>query len=118
MRLTGLTQYAKGLAHHNLIEAVALHSRLESIKWRLWHGNAHEALTRARELAEDVATLTSGYPGLTLLVKATAGLARPPSLSPPSTPWSADGLPRSSKCNGRGWVPIGSCGPKPSTALG
>jgi hypothetical protein len=75
MRLTGLTQYAKGLAHHNPIEAVALHSRLESIKWRLWHGNAHEALTRAREVAEDVAALTSGYPGLTRLVKAAAGLA-------------------------------------------
>jgi hypothetical protein len=75
MRLTGLTQYAKGLAHHNPIEAVALHSRLEGIKWRLWHGNADEALTRARKLAEDVADLDSSYPGLKRLVKATAGLA-------------------------------------------
>src|SRR5688572_984899 len=75
MRLTGLDQYAKGLAHHSPIEAVALKHRLERIKWRLWHGDADEALTRARTLAEDVGTLASGYPGLTRLIKATAGLA-------------------------------------------
>jgi hypothetical protein len=75
MRLTGLGQYAKGLAHYNPIEATALQDRLERIKWRLWHGDAGEALSRARALAEDVATLASGYPGLARLVKATAGLA-------------------------------------------
>jgi hypothetical protein len=74
MRLTGLTQYAKGLAHHSPIEAVALQHRLERIQWRLWHGDADEALTRARELTGDVAALASGYPGLARLVKATAGL--------------------------------------------
>jgi hypothetical protein len=52
-----------------------LQDRLERIKWRLWHGDADEALTRVRELAEDVAALDSGYPGLARLVKATAGLA-------------------------------------------
>jgi hypothetical protein len=36
MRLTGLGQYAKGLAHHNPIEAAALQDRLERIQWRLW----------------------------------------------------------------------------------
>jgi hypothetical protein len=53
MRLTGLGQYAKGLAHHNPIEATALQHRLERIQWRLWHGDAGEALSRARELAGD-----------------------------------------------------------------
>ena len=75
MRLTGLGQYAKGLAHDNPLEATALQDRLEWIQWRLWHGDAGEALNRARELAEDVAALASGYPGLARLVKATAGLA-------------------------------------------
>jgi hypothetical protein len=75
MRLTGLGQYAKGLAHYNPLEATALQDRLERIKWRLWHGDAGEALSRARELARDVAALTSGYPGLARLIKATAGLA-------------------------------------------
>ena len=74
MRLTGLTQYAKGLAHHSPIEAVALQHRLERIKWRLWHGDAVEALTRVEQLAADVAALGSGYPGLTRLIKAVAEL--------------------------------------------
>jgi hypothetical protein len=75
MRLTGLGNYTKGLAHHNPIEATALESRLERIKWRLWHGDAGEALTRAEQLAADVAALDSGYPKLKRLVKATADLA-------------------------------------------
>jgi hypothetical protein len=75
MRLTGLGQYARGLAHHTPIEALALRHRLERIQWRLWHGDGDEALTRAQTLAADVAALTSGYPGLKRLVKATAGLA-------------------------------------------
>jgi hypothetical protein len=75
MRLTKLGQYAKGLAHYNPLEATALQDRLERIQWRLWHGDADEALRRARELAGDVAALTGSYPGLTRLVRATAGLA-------------------------------------------
>ena len=75
MRLTGLDQYLKGLAHHNPVEALALRHRLERIKWRLWHGDGDEALTRAQALAADVAALNSSYPGLKRLVKATAGLA-------------------------------------------
>ena len=132
MRMTVLGQYAKGLAHHNPLEATALQDRLERIKWRLWHGDAGEALNRARELAEDVAALASGYPGLTRLVKATAGLvtyiennaaaiadyasagtmarsSRPPSPNPPSTSSSAGALPRSSRCSGRRKVPTSSC---------
>ncbi len=75
VRMTVLGQYAKGLAHHNPLEATALQDRLERIQWRLWHGDAGEALNRARELAEDVAALSSGYTGVARLVKATAGLA-------------------------------------------
>jgi hypothetical protein len=75
MRLTGLGQYVRGLAHHNPIEATALQDRLERIKWRLWHGDAGEASSRTRALAEDVAAVASGYTGLARLVKATAGLA-------------------------------------------
>jgi hypothetical protein len=75
MRLTGLGQYVKGLAHHNPVEATALQDRLERIKWRLWHGDADEALIRAEQMATDVAALDSGYPKLKRLVKATADLA-------------------------------------------
>jgi hypothetical protein len=75
MRLTGLGQYARGLAHYNPLEATALQDRLERIKWRLWHGDADEALARTRILAEDLAAVFSPYPGLTRLIKATARLA-------------------------------------------
>src|SRR4051794_30890365 len=75
MRLTVLSQYTKGLAHHSPVEALALHSRLDRIKWRLWHGDADVALSRARELAADVAILNSDYPGLQRFAKAAAGLA-------------------------------------------
>ena len=75
MRLTGMDQYVKGLAHHNPVEALALEHRLERIKWRLWHGDGDEALIRARALTVDVTTLNTAYPGLKRLIKATAGLA-------------------------------------------
>jgi hypothetical protein len=74
MRLTALSQYTKGLAHHSPVEALALQSRLDRIKWRLWHGDTDVALSRARELAADVAILTSDYPGLQRFAKAAAGL--------------------------------------------
>jgi hypothetical protein len=61
MRLTVLDQCAKGLTHHSPIEATALQHRLERIKWRLWYGDAGEALSRARDLANDVAALNSPY---------------------------------------------------------
>ena len=75
MRLTGLGQYAKGLTHHNPVEAVAVQYRLERIQWRLWHGDGDEALIRAQALAADVAALNTAYPGLKRLIKAAAGLA-------------------------------------------
>jgi len=75
MRLTGLEQHAKGLAHHNPVEALALQHRLERIKWRLWHGDGEEVLARAQGLAADVAALNTAYPRLKRLVKAVAGLA-------------------------------------------
>src|SRR5690349_6725112 len=74
LRMTGLGQYAKGLAHDNPLEAAALQDRLERIQWRLWHGDADEALSRARELADDVAALASPYSGLTRLARAATGL--------------------------------------------
>jgi len=75
MRLTGLEQHAKGLAHHNPVEALALQHRLERIQWRLWHGDGEEVLARAQGLAADVAALNTAYPRLKRLVKAVAGLA-------------------------------------------
>jgi hypothetical protein len=75
MRLTGLDQYIKGLAHHNPIEALALRHRLERIKWRLWHCD-EEAVIRAQALAADAAVLNTALSRtLKRLIKAAAGLA-------------------------------------------
>jgi hypothetical protein len=75
LRLTGLDQYAQGLGHHDPGEAAALQGRLARIKWRLWHGDAGEALARAHKLAADVAALDSTYPSLPRFAKAATGLA-------------------------------------------
>ena len=64
MRLTVLSQYAKGLAHHDPGEAADLRDRLERIKWKLWHGDGREALARIEDLADDVDGLESDYPNL------------------------------------------------------
>lgn len=142
MRLTVLGQYTRGLAHHNPVETAALESRLERIKWRLWHGDAGEALTQAEQFTADVAALDSSYPKLKRLVNATADLATYiannaaalPDYSErwfngeristafaesPSTSWSADASPRNSRCSGpnRQDTPIASsrCPPPPTT---
>jgi hypothetical protein len=75
MRLTGIDQYVKGLAHHNPVDALALEHQLERIKWRLSHGDGEEALIRAQALAADVAALYTAYPRPKRLIKAAAGLA-------------------------------------------
>ncbi|MBF5094963.1 hypothetical protein F1643_11135 [Azospirillum sp. INR13] len=75
MPLTVLGQYAKGLAHHNAEEAEAIQTRLERIKWRLWHGDAREALTRIEDLAEVLAEMESSYPNLARFAKATTEFA-------------------------------------------
>lgn len=75
MPLTVLGQYAKGLAHHNAAEAEDIQAALERIKWRLWHGDAREALTRIEDLANDLEVLESGYPNLARFAKATAEFA-------------------------------------------
>ena len=75
MPLTVLGQYAKGLAHHNAEEAGEIQTRLERLKWRLWHGDAREALIRIEDLVEDLEVLESDYPNLGRFTKATAEFA-------------------------------------------
>jgi hypothetical protein len=75
MPLTVLGQYAKGLAHHDAAEAEEMQDRLERIKWKLWHGDAREALRRIEDLAEDLDALESDYPNLARFAKAAAEFA-------------------------------------------
>jgi hypothetical protein len=75
MPLTVLSQYAKGLAHHNAEDAQEMRTRLERIKWRLWHGDAREALRRVEDLTDDLDALESDYPNLARFAKAASEFA-------------------------------------------
>jgi hypothetical protein len=46
MRLTVLNQFAKGMCHIDPDAGAELLKKLDSAKWRLWHGNAEQALER------------------------------------------------------------------------
>jgi hypothetical protein len=64
MRLTGLEQYARGVAHPDEAEGARLRRTLERIKWWLWHGNQHRACQHADDLRDDVDALELDYPHL------------------------------------------------------
>jgi hypothetical protein len=44
MKLTVLNQFAKGMCHTDPDAGAELLKKLDSAKWRLWHGNAEQAL--------------------------------------------------------------------------
>src|SRR3954451_12286188 len=64
MRLTVLSQYARGVAHHDKAEGARLLASLDSIKWLLWHGNQHRAGEEVAFFEDDVDGLTMDYPNL------------------------------------------------------
>jgi hypothetical protein len=64
MRLTVLSQYARGVAHHDEAEGPRLLTSLERIKWLLWHGNQHRAGEEIAFLEGDVDGLEVDYPNL------------------------------------------------------
>jgi len=64
MRLTVLSQYARGVAHHDKAEGARLLASIESIKWLLWHGNQYRASEEIAFLEDDVDGLAMDYPHL------------------------------------------------------
>jgi hypothetical protein len=64
MRLTVLSQYARGVAHHEEDEGARLLASLNSIKWLLWHGNQHRAGEEIACFEDDVDALEVSYPNL------------------------------------------------------
>ena len=59
MRLTVLSQYARGVAHHDEAKGARLLASVESIKWLLWHGNQCRA-------GEEIAFLENDVDGLAM----------------------------------------------------
>jgi len=64
MRLTVLSQYARGVSHYDPAEGARLLSALDSIKWLLWHGNQYRAGEEIAFLEGDVDRLELEYPHL------------------------------------------------------
>ena len=64
MRLIVLSQYARGIAHHDEAEGARLLASLDSIKWLLWHDNQYRAGEEIAFFKDDVDGLEVSYPNL------------------------------------------------------
>jgi hypothetical protein len=62
MRITVLSQFIRGVAHHDETKSANLLKSLERIKWLLWHGSQQRALTVIEDFEEDIGQLDVGYP--------------------------------------------------------
>ena len=64
MRLTVLSQYTRGVAHHDEAEGVRHLASLDSIKWLLCHGNQHRAGEEIAFFEDAVDGQEVSYPNL------------------------------------------------------
>ena len=71
MRLTVLSQYAKGVAQQDRPEGSRLLAQIERIKWLLWHGNLHRASMVIEDFEAGVDALAVDYPNLRRFAKTT-----------------------------------------------
>jgi hypothetical protein len=70
MRLTVLSQYARGVAHHDEPAGTKLLADLERIKWLLRHGNQHRAGQTISFFLDDLDGLDVDYPNLSKFARA------------------------------------------------
>ncbi len=71
MRITVLSQYARGVALHDDATGKSLLTELERIKWLLWHGNQYRAGETIKFFLDDVDALEVDYPNLNKFTRAT-----------------------------------------------
>lgn len=70
IRLTVLSQYARGVAQHDDAKGTSLLAELERIKWLIWHGNQHRAEETIEFFLDDVDGLEVDYPNLRKFARA------------------------------------------------
>jgi hypothetical protein len=75
MRLTVLSQYAKGVAQSDQATGDRLLADIERIKWLLWHGNLYRAGPATDDLQEEVEALEVDYPHRGKLARAAREFA-------------------------------------------
>jgi hypothetical protein len=76
MRITVLSQYARGVAQHDDAAGKSLLAELERIKWLLWHGNQYRAGETIKFFLDDVGALDVDYPNLSKIHPCRAGVFR------------------------------------------
>ena len=62
MRITVMTQIAKGIIKENVeasISSESIQEKLKRLKWSLWHGNVFKALSKIEDLIDDAYVLAS-----------------------------------------------------------
>jgi hypothetical protein len=70
MRITVLSQYARGVAQRDVAAGKSLLIELERIKWLLWHGNQYHAVQTFGFFLDDVDALEVDYPNLSKFARA------------------------------------------------
>ena len=75
MRITVLSQYARGVAQHDDAAGKSLLAELERIKWLLWHGNQYRAEKAIKFFLDDVDALEVDYPNLSKFARAAREFA-------------------------------------------
>ncbi len=69
MRLTGLRQYARGVAHFDEAEGAHMLKSVDRIKWLLWNGNLQRALQVIERFENHIGKLELDYPNLRKLAR-------------------------------------------------
>ena len=70
MRITVLSQYARGVAQHDDAVGKSLLAELERIKWLLWHGDQYRAGETIKFFLDEVDALEVDYPNLSKFTRA------------------------------------------------
>ena len=74
MKLTGLSQFGKGLVHCETVLGEAIRDQLERLKWSLWHGQVDKALGKIDDLETAIEPFRETYARFPQLVKALSQL--------------------------------------------
>src|SRR5262249_51406392 len=74
MKLTGLSQYGKGLVQGEAVLGEPNQDQIEQHKWALWHGQVDKALGKIDDLETAIAPFSESYPRFPRLVKALSAL--------------------------------------------
>ena len=74
IKLTGFSQYGKGLVQCETVFDAAICDQIERLKWSLWHGQVDEALVKIDDLESSIEPFSVTYVRYAGLVKVLSEL--------------------------------------------